>query len=137
MIAMAHVHHFIPGSDPAKPRLVLLHGSGGDEQELVPLAGDLAPGSPILAVRGGIPFDGGFAFFHRLADRSINEADIASRAAILADFIEAASTQYRLSRAPIAIGFSNGAIMAASPSPDAPRTPGGCHPIPAAVAIQG
>jgi phospholipase/carboxylesterase len=114
MIAMAHVHHFIPGSDPAKPPLVLLHGSGGDEQELVPLAGDLAPGSPILAVRGGIPFDGGFAFFHRLADRSINEADIASRAVILADFIEAASTQYSLTRAPIAIGSSNGAIMAAA-----------------------
>ena len=55
----------------------------------MPLAGDLAPGSPILAVRGGIPFDGGFAFFHRFPDRSIDEADIASRAVILADFIEA------------------------------------------------
>src|SRR5690349_1907377 len=104
---MAHIHHFIPGSNPAKPPLVLLHGSGGDERELVPLAGDLATGSPSLAVRGGIPFDGGYAFFQRFPDRSIDEADIASRAAILADFIEAASTQYRLPRAPIAIGFSN------------------------------
>jgi phospholipase/carboxylesterase len=43
----------------------MLHGSGGNEHELVPLAADLAPGSAILAVRGGIPFDGGFAFFHR------------------------------------------------------------------------
>jgi phospholipase/carboxylesterase len=49
-----------------------------------------------------------------LADRSIDEADIASRAVILADFIGVARTQYRLSRAPIAIGFSNGAIMAAA-----------------------
>ena len=80
----------------------------------MPLAANLAPGSPILAVRGGIPFDGGFAFFHRFQDRSIDEADIASRTAILADFIEAASRQYGLSRAPIAIGFSNGAIMAAA-----------------------
>ena len=114
MTAMAHVSYFIPGSNPAKSPLVLLHGSGGNEHELGPFAGDVAPGSPILAVRGGIPFDGGFAFFHRLTDRSIDEADIASRAVILADFIEAASTQYRLSRAPIAIGFSNGAIMAAA-----------------------
>jgi phospholipase/carboxylesterase len=91
---------------------VLLHGSSGDERELVPLAGDLAPGLPIVAVRGGIPFDAGFAFFHRLRDRSIDEADIASRAVILADFVGAASTQHRLPRAPIAIGFSNGAIMA-------------------------
>jgi hypothetical protein len=85
--------------------LVLLHGSGGDEDELVPLAADLAPGSPILAVRGGMAFDGGFAFFHRLADRSIDEADIASRAVILADFIRAASTQNRFARAPIRLAW--------------------------------
>ena len=111
---MPHGHRFIPGFAPAKLPLVLLHGSGGDEHELVPLVGDLAPGSPILGVRGGIPFDGGFAFFHRFPDRSIDEADIASRAVILADFIEVASTQYRLSTAPIAVGFSNGAIMTAA-----------------------
>jgi phospholipase/carboxylesterase len=80
----------------------------------VPLAGDLAPRSPILAVRGGISFDGGYAFFHRFPDRSVDEADITSRAVILADFIWAASMQYSLTRAPIAIGFSNGAIVAAA-----------------------
>jgi phospholipase/carboxylesterase len=106
---MSHTYDFIPGSSPAKQPLVPLHGSGGDEHELVPLAGDLAPGSPVLAVRGGIPFDDGYAFFHRFPDRSIDEADIASRAAILADFIEGARTRYSLTRAPIAIGFSNGA----------------------------
>jgi phospholipase/carboxylesterase len=115
LTAMSHVHDFIPGCGPAEaPLLVLLHGSGGNERELVPLAGDLTPGSPILAVRGGIRFDGGFAFFHRFQDRSIDEADITSRAAILADFIEAASARYSFTRAPIAIGFSNGAIMAAA-----------------------
>jgi phospholipase/carboxylesterase len=98
----SHTHHFIPGTDLAKPPLVLLHGSCGNEHELVPLAGDLARRSPILAVRGGIPFDGGYPFFHRFPDRSIDEADIASRAAILADFIGAASMQYSLTRAPIA-----------------------------------
>ena len=111
---MSHVHRFSPGSNVATPPLVLLHGSGGNEHELVPLADDLAPGSPVLAVRGGIPFDDGYAFFQRFPDRSIDEDDIASRAAILADFIEDARTRYSLSRTPIAIGFSNGAVMAAA-----------------------
>jgi phospholipase/carboxylesterase len=62
LTAMSHVHDFIPGIAPTGMPLVLLHGSGGDENELVPLAADLAPESPALAVRGGIPFDGGFAF---------------------------------------------------------------------------
>jgi phospholipase/carboxylesterase len=114
MTAMAHIHHFIPRSSATSPPLMLLHGSGGNEHELVPLAVDLAPGSPILGIRGGVPFAGGFASFHRFPDRSIDEADIASRAAILADFIESARTRYSLTRAPIAIGFSNGAIMAAA-----------------------
>jgi phospholipase/carboxylesterase len=114
MTATSHTHHFIPGTSAARMPLVLLHGSGGNEHELGSLAGDLTPGSPVLALRGAIPFDGGFVFFHRFPDRSIDEADMASRAVIVADFIGAASTQYRLSRAPIAIGFSNGAIMAAA-----------------------
>ena len=42
-----HVRHLILGSDPAKSPLVLLHGTGGDEHDLVPLAGELAPGSPV------------------------------------------------------------------------------------------
>ena len=110
MTAMAHIHHSIPGTDPARIPLVLLHGSGGNEHELVPLAADLAPGSPILAVRGGIPFDGGFAFFRRLADRSIDEADITSRASILT----VASTQYGSPRCPSAIGTSK-ALLQTSP----------------------
>ena len=69
---------------------------------------------PVRLVGGDIPFDDGYAFFHRFPDRSIDETDIASRAAILADRIEGARTRYSLTRAPIAIGFSNGAIMAAA-----------------------
>jgi phospholipase/carboxylesterase len=58
--------------------------------------------------------DGGFAFFHRFPDRSVDEADISARTPILAGFIEAASTRYGFTRTAIAIGFSNGAIVAAA-----------------------
>jgi phospholipase/carboxylesterase len=106
-----HIHRFIAGTDPAKSPLVLLHGSGGNEYDLVPLAEELAPGSPVLALRGTVAIDGGFAFFHRLPDRSIDEADISERTPVLADFIHATMATHGLNKAPIAIGFSNGAIM--------------------------
>jgi phospholipase/carboxylesterase len=114
MIVTSHSHLFIPATDPITPPLVLLHGSGGDEHELVPLAAVVGPGSPILGIRGTVPIDGGFAFFRRFEDRTIDEADITARVSVLADFIEATSARYSFNKAPIAIGFSNGAIMAAA-----------------------
>jgi predicted esterase len=56
----------------------------------------------------------GYAFFHRFPDRSIDEADITARTPILADFLQATTASYGVTRAPVAIGFSNGAIMAAA-----------------------
>ena len=109
-----HIHHFIPGTNPTRAPLVLLHGSGGDEHDLVPLAQELAAGSPILGIRGTVAIDGGFAFFHRFPDRTIDEADITARIPILADFMAAILAGHSVTRAPIAIGFSNGAIMAAA-----------------------
>jgi phospholipase/carboxylesterase len=114
MTVTYHSHLFIPTTDPIKPPLLLLHGSGGDERELVRLAADVGPGSPTLGIRGTVPIDGGFAFFHRFEDRTIDEANITARVSVLADCIEAASARYSFTRAPIAIGFSNGAIMAAA-----------------------
>jgi phospholipase/carboxylesterase len=109
-----HVHRFIAGASRDKTPLALLHGSGGDEHDLAPLAEQLAPGSPVLAIRGTVGIDGGFAFFHRFPDRTIDEADIVTRAPILADFIETCCIRYGLTMAPIAVGYSNGAIMAAA-----------------------
>ena len=106
-------HYFEPGSALNRP-LILLHGSGGGERELVALAREVAPGWALAGLRGSVEIDGGFAFFHRFPDRSIDEADIATRAPMLADDIEAIGIQYGLSKAPIAVGFSNGAIMAAA-----------------------
>jgi phospholipase/carboxylesterase len=113
MTTASHTHLFIAGTDPIRPPLILLHGSGGNEDELVALAADVAPGSPTLSIRGTVSIDGGFAFFRRSEDGTIDEAVIAARASPLADFLEAASARYSFTGAPIAIGFSNGAIMVA------------------------
>jgi phospholipase/carboxylesterase len=114
MTQPTHTYQFISGAAPARSPLVLLHGSGGGERDLVPLAEELAPGSPILGLRGTVAIDGGYAFFHRFPDRSVNEADIRARIPILADFIQTVTVSRGLTRAPMAIGFSNGAIMAAA-----------------------
>jgi phospholipase/carboxylesterase len=109
-----HAHHFIAGTDPTKTPLVLLHGSGGDEQTLLPLAAELSPGSPIVSIRGTVAIDDGYAFFRRFPDRSIDEDDIVGRVPALADFIASTMSLHCFKGAPIAIGFSNGAIMAAA-----------------------
>jgi phospholipase/carboxylesterase len=114
MTQPTHTYHFVSGAAPARPPLVLLHGSGGRERDLVPLAEELAPGWPILGLRGTVAIDGGYAFFHRFPDRSIDEADILARSSVLADFVQGTIASLGLTEAPVAIGFSNGAIMAAA-----------------------
>jgi phospholipase/carboxylesterase len=111
---VTHDCRYISGASATGIPLVLLHGSGGTEQELIPLATKLAPGSPMLGIRGTVPIDGGFAFFHRRPDRSLDEADINSRVPVLAEFISAAGIHHEFAKPPIAVGFSNGAIMAAA-----------------------
>ncbi len=101
-------HKVIPATKPGARSLVTLHGSGGNENELLPLAGELLPGAAVLGLRGTVEIDGGFAFFHRRPDRSLDEADIDARIPPIADFIASAG------KASIAVGFSNGAIMAAA-----------------------
>jgi len=114
MTPSSHFHLFIPGTSPDGVPVVMLHGSGGDEHDLVPLAAELAPGSPTLCIRGTVEIDGGFAFFHRRPDRSIDEADIDARIPVLAEFVGNASADHGFSKPPVVIGFSNGAIMAAA-----------------------
>ena len=114
MSSSTHFHQFISGTRPDAVPLVMLHGSGGDEHDLVPLAAEIAPGAPALAIRGTVAIDGGFAFFHRHPDRSIDEGDIGTRIPELATFIESATIGHDLCKPPVAIGFSNGAIMAAA-----------------------
>ena len=110
------VHHyrFIEGAGPDKTPLLMLHGSGRTEQDMVPLAGQFAPASMVVAVRGAVPWDDGFAFFRRFEDRSIDERDLVARAGRLVDDVTQIGMDYGFPRPPIAVGFSNGAIMAAA-----------------------
>jgi phospholipase/carboxylesterase len=109
-----HAHCFVPATDTIGAPLVLLHGSGGNEFDLMPLAAELAPEAVRLGIRGTVAIEEGYAFFHRFPDRRVDEADIEAKVPVLAEFIAASCARYNFARRPIAIGFSNGAIMAAA-----------------------
>lgn len=78
------------------------------------LADELAPGATRLGIRGTVAMNPGYAFFHRFPDRSVDEADVAARVPALAQFIETSCAEHGLVKRPLALGFSNGAIMAAA-----------------------
>ncbi len=109
-----HAHCFLPAIGAIGAPLVLLHGSGGAEFDLMPLASELAPKAAKLGIRGTVAIEEGYAFFHRFPDRRVDEADIAAKAPVLAEFIKASCARYNVTTPPVAIGFSNGAIMAAA-----------------------
>jgi phospholipase/carboxylesterase len=110
---LSYIHRFEPGDDPTLPPVLLLHGTGGDENDLVPLGERLSPGSALLSPRGKILENGMPRFFRRLAEGVFDQADLKLRTAELADFIAAARKQYGID-VPVAVGFSNGANIAAS-----------------------
>ena len=99
-----------PG-DPAP--LLMLHGTGGDENDLIPLGEQLSPGSALLSPRGKVLENGMPRFFRRLADGIFDLEDLKTRTQELADFVMQARNIYNIA-APIAVGFSNGANIAAS-----------------------
>lgn len=110
---LSHVYRFIPGNAPAKPPLLLLHGTGGDENDLLPLGEMVAPGASLLSPRGKVLEGGMPRFFRRLAEGVFDEDDVRRRANELADFVTDARAAFGLA-APIALGFSNGANIAAA-----------------------
>nr|WP_047572977.1 alpha/beta hydrolase [Methylobacterium sp. ZNC0032] len=107
------IHVFEPGSDPTRRPLLLLHGTGGDERDLLPLGRTVAPGASLLSPRGKVLEGAAPRFFRRLAEGVFDEADLRRRTDELADFVLWARQLHGL-RAPIALGFSNGANIAAA-----------------------
>ena len=113
MTTLSFIHRYIPATAPGRPPLLLLHGTGGDETNLLPLGQAIAPGSARLSPRGKVLESGMPRFFRRLAEGVFDEEDVKVRARELADFVAEARTAYRL-EAPVAVGFSNGANIAAA-----------------------
>ena len=107
------IHVFQPPAEAGGPIVLLLHGTGGNEHDLVPLAGTLLPGAGVLSPRGKVLERGMPRFFRRLAEGVFDIEDLKLRTAELADFITATAAERGFStRDVIAVGFSNGANIA-------------------------
>jgi predicted esterase len=110
---LGFAHRFFPGESGAT--LLVLHGTGGSEDDLVPLGRELAPGAAILSPRGKVSEYGAARFFRRLAEGVFDHEDLVFRTHELAEFVEAASREYGFDPSKlVAVGYSNGANIAAS-----------------------
>ncbi len=106
-------HRFVPAGDASLRPLLLLHGTGGSEDDLLPLGRALSPGAALLSPRGAVDEGGAARFFRRLAEGVFDEDDLRRRAGELAGFVAEVRERHGLA-APVAVGFSNGANIAAA-----------------------
>jgi phospholipase/carboxylesterase len=104
-------YRFEDGTDKNASPLLLLHGTGENEESLLPLGRAVAPTSALLSPRGNVLENDAHRFFRRFAPDMLDEEHVRRRTHELADFIEEARVHHGLS-APITIGYSNGANMA-------------------------
>lgn len=109
------IHLFQQGGDRELPTLLLLHGTGGDERDLLPLAQFVSPSSSVLSVKGNVLENGMPRFFQRLAEGVFDEEDLVLRTAELKQFVDEAAVRYGFDRGRVvAVGYSNGANIAGS-----------------------
>lgn len=107
------VHRFEPAARTAALPLLLLHGTGGNEADLLPLGKMVAPGAALLSPRGNVLEHGMPRFFRRYFEGVFDEEDLRARTHELADFIGEARARYGIA-SPVALGYSNGANIAAA-----------------------
>jgi phospholipase/carboxylesterase len=107
------IHEFVPGSSART--LLLLHGTGGNERDLIPLGRELDPNASLLSPRGKVLENGMPRFFRRLSEGVFDLEDLKKRTGELADFVVAAAQRYEFDiEKLVAVGYSNGANIAAS-----------------------
>jgi predicted esterase len=115
MNTLSFTHIYRPPTAPGAATLLMLHGTGGNEHDLVPLAAELLPGAGVLSPRGKVLERGMPRFFRRLSEGVFDIEDLKQRSAELADFVQEASKHYRFDATRVtAVGFSNGANIAGS-----------------------
>src|SRR3954452_3364333 len=109
-------HRFVPDSDPdSSVVLLLVQGTGGNEDDLLPLGRELVPGAALLSPRGKVLERGMPRFFRRFAEGQFDIEDVKLRAGELAAFVGDATTKYQLEgKSVVAVGYSNGANIAAA-----------------------
>jgi phospholipase/carboxylesterase len=108
-------HGFEPATNAAAPTLLLLHGTGGDENTLLPLGKAIAPGAALVSPRGNVLEHGMASFFRRLEKGVVDQQDLEFRTTELRSFIGFAAQSYSLAiHNLVAVGVSNGAILGAS-----------------------
>src|SRR5690349_6897655 len=104
---LGFIHRYEPASAQGAPTLLLLHGTGGNENDLLPLAPELWPGAGVLSPRGRVLENGMPRFFRRLAEGVFDLDDLRFRASELADFVVASAAHYKFDPARVvAVGFS-------------------------------
>ncbi len=113
--SLGFVHRFVPAETPNAPTLLLLHGTGGGENDLLPVGRMLDEQAALLSPRGKVLEHGMPRFFRRLAEGVFDHEDLMDRTHELAEFVERAVDEYGIDRRRLfAVGFSNGANIAAS-----------------------
>jgi len=113
---LGFIHRFVPAEEAASGEtLIVLHGTGGDENDLIGIGQAIAPGAAILSPRGNVSENGAPRFFKRLAEGVFDPKEVRSRAEELARFIRAAIARYSLDATRLyALGYSNGANIAST-----------------------